>query len=496
MPQKDSIRVDSKVTFTSESMRTDDSGSTLSWRARLRHWTGLDRAIGFTVLARLWSALAGVVSVLLIARFLTPYEQGYYYTFFSFMALQVIFELGFSFVVLQCAAHEHARLSITPDGTVDGDPIAHARLASVLQKTMRWYAVAATLMVATLLPAGLYFFGRLGGTDVVVAWKSPWFLLVAATVVTFPLNPACAFVEGCGFVPQMARMRLIQALFGSVLAWTALAARHGLFSPGLLIGANAIVQLWVLSRSKFRRLLTGLLRYDVTDQQVVWRNEIWPFQWRIAVTWLCSYFIWQMFNPILFALRGPVAAGRMGMSLSIASSIGAVGLAWMSTKAAPFGTMIARGETHKLDRLFFRTLWQSTALIAAAAAVIFFCLVTIVYILPRLAARVLSPWAFALLLLTTIMSHVVSSEALYLRAHKREPFLVQALTMSICISISTVVLARAAGANAVTIGYFLFGGVASLVWGTYLFVTKRREWHGCSAISRKRDLASSQLTVD
>jgi len=41
-----------------------------SLRRRIQHLTGLDRAIGFTVLARGWSSLAGVVTVLLIARFL------------------------------------------------------------------------------------------------------------------------------------------------------------------------------------------------------------------------------------------------------------------------------------------------------------------------------------------------------------------------------------------------------------------------------------------
>jgi len=83
--------------------------------ARIRNWLrtvlGLDRAVGFTVLARFWGSAAGLVTVLLIARFLTPAEQGYYYTFGSPVAIQMIFELGFSFVILQMASHERARLS-------------------------------------------------------------------------------------------------------------------------------------------------------------------------------------------------------------------------------------------------------------------------------------------------------------------------------------------------------------------------------------------------
>ena len=86
---------------------------------RLRHWLrhvlGLDRAIGFTVLARFWASSAGLVTVALIARFLTPAEQGYYFTFGSLVAMQMVFELGFSFVILQLASHERAQLSISSD---------------------------------------------------------------------------------------------------------------------------------------------------------------------------------------------------------------------------------------------------------------------------------------------------------------------------------------------------------------------------------------------
>src|SRR6202043_2940731 len=96
---------------------------------RLRHWIrrvlGLDRAVGFTVLARFWSSAAGLVTVALIARFLSQAEQGYYYTFGSLVAMQMVFELGFSFVILQLASHERAQFSISSNYEISGDTIAH-----------------------------------------------------------------------------------------------------------------------------------------------------------------------------------------------------------------------------------------------------------------------------------------------------------------------------------------------------------------------------------
>src|ERR1700689_3575930 len=109
--------------------------------ARIRHWLrtvlGLDRAVGFTVLARFWSSAAGLLTVFLIARFLSPAEQGYYYTFGSLVALQIVFELGFSLVILQMASHERAHLAVSVDGIVSGGAAPHPPAAPGRPQTLR-----------------------------------------------------------------------------------------------------------------------------------------------------------------------------------------------------------------------------------------------------------------------------------------------------------------------------------------------------------------------
>src|SRR5260370_5284800 len=192
------------------------------WRAlalRLKHLFGVDRAIAYTVLARGIQILGSAGTVLLILRFLNPAEQGYFYTLLSLVTLQVIFELGFSFVILQMAAHECAHLTLHADGSIDGDPIAHARLASILQKTFRWYLVAAVILCASLLPVGVYFFSRHArATSPVatglVAWHGPWVAAVLATAVLFLLNPFFSFLEGGGQVWQGGRLGFCPAVPG------------------------------------------------------------------------------------------------------------------------------------------------------------------------------------------------------------------------------------------------------------------------------------------
>ena len=446
--------------------------------SRIRHWIrhvlGLDRAVGFSVLARFWSSAAGLVTVALIARFLSSVEQGYYYTFGSLVALQIVFELGFSFVILQMASHERAQLSISSQYEISGNPVSHARLASVVQKSVRWYSIAAVLLTATLLPAGFYFFYSHSHATDVVHWQLPWCSAAVMTGLNFQLDPLLSFLEGCGYVSEVARLRFVQSVLGSVLAWTALITHHGLYAPSMMLLGMATGSLvWVYAR---RKLLFGLLKYDVAENRIHWNEEVWPFQWRIAVSWFCGYFLFWIFNPVLFAFRGPVEAGQMGMSLSLVNAIQAVSVSWVSTKAAPFGNLIARKAFRELDRTFFQALRQASVVSLTGAVI---ALLGCAYLNLRhywFAHRLLDPISLSFLLLYMVINVIVISEAYYLRAHKQEVFFTNSLVGAVAVTACTFVFGQSYGAKGIVVGCCLlnFGG---LVWASYKFQKYRKLWH-------------------
>ncbi len=443
-------------------------------RYKVPHFIGLDRAIAFTVLGRVIQGLGSVGSVLLIVHYLTAAEQGYYYALWSLVALQSVFELGFSFVILQVAAHERAHLEFHPDGSITGSTSAHFRLASLLQRAVRWYTCAALLMGAALLIGGTRFFSLHQASEQPALWTGPLRVTVLACAITFSIGPVLSFLEGCGQVTSVARMRFLQSTVSVASAWTAMFSHHGLFAPAMvLLGQGFVASILLYSR---RRLLIPLLRLRVADHGISWRREVWPFQWKIAVSWLCDYFIFQLFTPVLFAFRGPVEAGRMGLSMNIVTQMSAMMLAWMTTKAAPFGSLIAVNKIRELDSLFFRALRQSISLFAAGALLVLMGVLLAPHILPQLSRRIEDWPVFLLLLLTALSSQVVQSEAIYLRAHKCEPFLVQSIVIAFATAASVFFLARVSGALGVSLAYFVVLGLAGVVSATVIFFTKRRQW--------------------
>jgi hypothetical protein len=190
---------------------------------------------------------------------------------------------------------------------------------------------------------------------------------------------------------------------------------------------------------------------------------------------------------VLFAYQGAVVAGQMGMSLSIATALNTLAMAWVNTKAPMFGLLIARSEFAALDRLFFRSLRQATivAVLLAWGVWVSFSLMRYLHI--PLGARVLTPLALGLLFIAAVVNVVVFALAVYLRAHKKEPFLWISVLTGVLTGLSTYLFGRYLGATAMAAGYLAVALVVGLGGGTQVFITKRRDWH------KEQTMARSEL---
>jgi hypothetical protein len=381
-------------------------------------------------------------------------------------------ELGLGFVVLQFASHERAFLQWRPDGTVGGSEVAKRRLAALLRKTLQWYGVAAALAAVSLLVGGTLFFAW--KTTTVRGWIEPWIAVAILAGGTLLLTPFLSVLEGCGEVADVARLRTWQVVASNLVAWSVLLAGGRLWASPAILGSSLLVgAAWILMTR--RPFFGDLLR--TRGGGISWRDEVWPFQWRIAVSWASGYFIIHLFIPVLFASHGPSAAGRLGMTLTLASAVFIVATAPLTTKVPHFGELIARGDFVELDARFFTTMWRSFALMALGGAALFGGVLVLRSVEHRWSARLLDPLPFALLLGALLANTIVFAESVYLRAHKQEPFLGIYVTSAILIAASTLTLGRTFGATGMMVGYFAATVVVSLFGGTWIFQRKRREWH-------------------
>lgn len=437
---------------------------------------GIDGAIAYTVLGRIVQAGGGVVAIVFIAKCLSIVEQGYYFTFGSILAIQIFFELGLSNIITQFVAHEIAHLRWNGKTELSGSPESLSRLSSLLRFCVKWFSVIAILLIFILMVAGYLFFNKYGQANNDVNWEIPWFILSITTGLSLMVSPILAFFDGLGMVKQVAKIRLIQQVCQLLLLFSFLISGFKLLSSPLASAFTfAIVPVWIFF-SYHKKLLMFIWK-ELGDWRVNYRLEIFPFQWRIALSWISGYFIFQLFNPVLFATSGPKVAGQMGMTLAALNGVLSISLSWINTKVPLFSGLIAKKDYEQLDGVFYKTLRQAS-FICGICLILF---VSIVYGLKKLnigiGDRFLPMFPLILLCVCTFTNQLISALATYLRCHKQEPFLIQSLVLGVLTALSTFTLGNLFGVNGIVIGYATLVVVVSLTWSIIIFNNKKLLWH-------------------
>jgi O-antigen/teichoic acid export membrane protein len=254
-----------------------------------------------------------------------------------------------------------------------------------------------------------------------------------------------------------------------------------LYISGINSLLGVVLIIFLILKSDFKKILLNIWRVHI-HEQVNYKKEIFPYQWKIALSWMSGYFIFQLFNPVLFATEGAVVAGQMGMTLVALNGIQSLSLSWMTTKVPLYSGLIAQKQYVQLDNVFNRTLKQSVFINGIALITMLFVIYLIRYFNISignvdLGKRFLDYIPMILMMIPLFINQFISSWAIYLRCHKQEPFLVNSIVGGILCCISTVLLGKYLGVLGITGGY-CFLTFAGAFWGYWIFKTKKQEWHG------------------
>lgn len=437
---------------------------------------GINDAVFYFLLGKVFSFAATPITLYLIASYLSPAEQGYYYTFLSLLALSIFFELGLGVVITQFASHEYAHLLWTKNNSLDGNDIAVSRLISLLRKSLKWYAAIITLFILILLPAGLLFFG-LKPDSSSIKYSFPWIIMICFFGLSTCSIPLTSVIEGCGRIAQVQKLRLMQVIAGAICVCIVILAGGKLFAaPAGFIASWCVIVLWLVYN--YKGLLNQILNHNlISNAQISWWREIFPMQWRIAISWMAAYFSNYLFVPLSFVYRGSVEAGKMGMSLTLTGMIFTISMAWVNTRVPLFGALIKKKKYKELDKMASKSSLQAFLVGFALSIIIIFCAVLLKNYFPKYNDRILSIYAISSLCLANLANVVMTSMAGYLRAHKKEPLMVNSVILALLVASSCFLSAKYLNTEMIVVSFaaiFLFIGIPSV---TYIFLKKRKKWH-------------------
>jgi O-antigen/teichoic acid export membrane protein len=445
-----------------------------SWPRRLLNRMEVDQAVFFAVLSRGWQFVAGPVTIVLIANFFSEEVQGYYYTFWGLMGIQMFFELGFPQAIINTASHEWDKLSLNPDGSIGGDPAALSRLMSLFRAAWFSYGVIAVAFWIAVSVAGLIFFSFDKDSEV-IAWRAPWLALAALTSLAFWLTPPLTLLEGCNQVKSVYQLQFARSVLGNVAVWACIPLGTGLWTPVVATLVRLACELFLLL-VPYRRFFATFL-HKPPGPTMNWRTEVWPFQWRIALKGLFGYFNAYLMNPVVFHYHGSVAAGQVGMTWQVLSSLQAACGSWVKTRVARMGMLVSRGDYRELDRMFFRVSGIALGVMFLGCLAFWLLDWGLHWIASRYATRLMAPLPTAVLAVGMLSALVTEFQWTYIHAHHRSPYLLLTILNAIANGLLIWWWGAWYGGLGVAAALLVMNVFFNLPVWTYVWLRCREEWH-------------------
>ena len=409
------------------------------------------------------SLLTGILVVGIIPFFFDEILQGYYFTFASLLSIQVLFELGLNQVVVQQVGHEYAKLESTNNSLKENSGGNLIRLFKILDFFKKWYLVASILMFTGLMFLGnLLFYGK---EEVSFAeWFYPWLLLSLVSSLNLYINMLSSVLEGLGKVDKVAERRFWGTFFGLILFSLLLFFKPSLFVMSAITACQIIA---IISLVKKDRTLQQIKPVYNKQHVFLWTKEIFPFQWRIAVSWIAGYFSLYLFTPVTFGVYGPIEAGRIGFAFAIFNAVFGISSTWVSAQFPKFGHLISRGQKNNLQKVFKTAAIKSqiTITFAIVSGIIIF--LTLKSINSDLLSRLPTFFQFSLIASVTFINTYINSIASFMRAHKKEPLLVISIVQAILMVI--VLLNAELGILFLLLGYNFINFFVVAIWATLKF---------------------------
>jgi len=432
-----------------------------------------------TILNQLWRIVSGPLLLVSIPYFLTPETQGYWYTFISLAAFSVLADLGFSNIILQFSAHEFAFLYFNGKMELEGDNEHLQKLTDFFWFSLKWLLKIVLFVFPLIIIAGYYFISYKTTSKVEISgWKPAWVIYAFASAFLFMNSIILSFFEGCNLVGKVQKLRFTIAVATTVTIFLGLILHLNLYALAMSNVVSSFVGIYLIYKN-FKNTIYQFLhrkKYIVYD----WWPEFSALIWRYAISWGSGFLVFQLFTPMTFYFYGPVAAGKIGISIAMWTAGYNIAISWITTITPQMNMLIAEKRWQDLDKIFFNGLAKSfgTMLVGGIG---FFVLELLLYSRITFFHRVLEPLGMFILFVAWLLQVIVNALAIYIRAHKQEPLVKISCINAIIVVIGTSLCGKYLDAQFLFCG-FLAGSIIQCPAVYQIFCLFRKQHILCNGV--------------
>jgi len=372
----------------------------------------LDRDLVSTVSVRLSGTVVAALTAILLVRYLTPQEQGYWYTFGSILSIAAFAEMGAGQILMRFVAREQAGLNKSESASI-------LRLRSLYRFGFKLGLGVASLTTLIAIPIGLWWISDNGKNE--IDWRSPWLLAALASAPAIFMGFANAYFEGWQFVTAANVRRSIASWLSLASLFAAFSAGLGLFAFGISRIVSALYGLIQIGFSHGNLIKKHQLNI-IAESNFKPRKEFWPLQVRYGMTWATGIFVNGLYAPLIFKFDGPIAAGQYGMSLSVVAIISGISTSLIGARQAKLAALSCNGNKDEMRKLLNITLKLSIVSFFVGSLILGTTVIFTPEVLNTYTQRLLSPLNLSILIAAQFFWLLITIYTTFVRSFNTEPF--------------------------------------------------------------------------
>lgn len=361
-----------------------------------------DKHIESVLIYRFFQIGSFGITSLLMPITVDEVELGVYFVFLNLVAAQLLFELGLSQALLQVASHADNLTS------PNFNP-----LLRWLSVTYRKIAYKFLFFSITFGATYLYLFIPFHYQYVIILWA----IIATSVSINLAISYKFTLIEAQGLISLASRGRLITLLFSSLVTWGLLYFNFDLLSVAIGYGVMCLTGVIWLNKN-YSLSYGGGGGFDKNK----FLEEIKRIQHKFALSYIGGYFSFNAVTPIIFALNGPIEAGRVGLALALFSSVTILASSFVAAKNQLFAKMIASKDFINLNLEFKKYITLTFFMGFILIFTVFFGIFSLDFFGFEFTKKIISFNFLVLLAIASLANALTYSFAIYVRAHKVEPF--------------------------------------------------------------------------
>lgn len=422
--------------------------------------TGIARGLEISIYSALTSVIrivSGPIVLLVISDRFSSEEIGFYYTFFSLVAMQQLAELGLGHTLKQYISHAY---KVQDDIWCYKSKI---KIKAYISFGFKWFCFVSTFIMFLVGPAGWYYYSDYTGS---VDWSTPWVALIIVSALVTLLTPIQLAIDATQNQKQVFKAQFISSLIGTFSICIFVYAGCSLYTIALSTLLSSIVLYIVLYDriSHLYRELTALSSQDNTKDIF---DELWPMLSKVSIVWGLGFLFWNGFNLIAFKIYDTEYAGKVIFTLVLARAGYNLAESIFSSQMTVIANKIATGHINEV--IEYAGKYQKLSILVLTLGYFAFFFASIIFDKLLIFEKITEPeytasifaFFFSLLVLTTRTNLV--------RCFKVEPFVFVSIFHSISVPFSFYVF------NAFSVTLYLYPCVFIIIVSIVLshFISKK-----------------------